>query len=161
MKSVVCKKGDNVVMPDGRPLHAWENELEETRRKSKFLDLQEELVMDFFRLKRIVEIRREEIPETGNILITVMRDEAKLRRDYRERPEKYVEINGQRMRFSHRVAIDKLFRHSLDKSRNLGESFKAYCVENFIVYAMDHGWINADKIIMDLNPKRIDKILKF
>ncbi|MBU2249858.1 MAG: hypothetical protein KKD77_24140, partial [Gammaproteobacteria bacterium] len=167
MKTIICKKGDNVIMPDGRPLHAWENEMAITRNKEISLMEKEARLKAFMAIERIFSLRRDEIPESGDIQITLRRFDAEANRDSNFHPEKYVEIKriGKRpkMSISHRLAIDYLFRHWRRKrlEAGAGKIHMSYSIANFLAYAAGKGWVNQAKIIRDLNAKRIEKILKF
>lgn len=66
---------DETIMPDGRPLFAWRNEIEGARRDRKDLELARREVEGWGRIRRILEAQQwQEWPE-GDIVIRLKRND--------------------------------------------------------------------------------------
>jgi len=81
----------NTIMPDGRPLFAWENEITMLRQREPLVDQRIKEGAELFRLLRIARITRQENPDTMEINIRIS-FVATMQRDYQYNPEKYWKI---------------------------------------------------------------------
>ncbi len=83
---------DNTIMPDGRPFFAWKNEIAMIRGKEISLDEERKRLKELFRIFRVLEMKKEELPESGHIIIKIARSDIALNKDFKYYPEKYCEI---------------------------------------------------------------------
>lgn len=83
---------DETIMPDGRPFWVWKNELTMLRAGEPRLAKANEKLADLYKLFRIIEFRKDEIPSTGDFTILVKRSDAIMNKDFQYHPEKYCEI---------------------------------------------------------------------
>ncbi len=64
---------DETIMPDGRPLFAWRNEIEMARAEHGIVDAGKSEVTRLMALLRIVELEEHREPHTGDYLFRVRR----------------------------------------------------------------------------------------
>lgn len=62
---------EETIMPDGRPLFAWKNELSMLRADSEQVKEERESIKEQFRLLNVVEIERRSDPATLDMLFRV------------------------------------------------------------------------------------------